>query len=173
MKRCFFLLLAISCVQAETVAHLEWKAPAGWTSKGEAPMRAATYPVAAAPGDSEGGECVVYFFGKGQGGSVEMNMARWQSQFTGPDGKQSAAKIGKRTVHMIPVTTLDVSGAYSGMGGPLAEKQTSKVRYRMLAAILENPDGNIFLKFTAPEKTVTANQQKFEVLLSSFSHTTK
>jgi len=173
MKSCLFALLAVSGLYAETVAHLEWKAPAGWTSKGGSDMRAATYPVAPAPGDSEGGECVVYYFGKGQGGTVDMNMARWSSQFTGTNGVQAPAKILKRTVHMIPVTTIDVSGAYSGMGGPLAKEQTTKSRYRLLGAILENPDGNVFLKFTAPEKTVAANQQRFEALLNSFSRSTR
>jgi hypothetical protein len=173
MKPCLFALLAVTCVTAETVANLEWKAPAGWVSKGQTDMRAATYPVQAAPADSEGGECVVYFFGKGQGGTVEANITRWSGQFLGTDGKPEVAKVLKRTVHMIPVTTIDVSGAYTGMGGPLGKAQTTKNRYRLLGAILENPDGNVFIKFTAPEKTVAANQQKFEALLNSFSRSTR
>jgi hypothetical protein len=38
----------------------------------------------------------------------------------------------------------------------------------MLAAIVENPGGNLFVKFTGPSKTVAANEQKFEQLLASF-----
>ncbi len=166
-------LMCAALMNAESVANLQWKAPAGWSSKGEAPMRAATYPVAAAAGDKEGGECVVYFFGQGQGGTVEMNMARWQSQFTAPGGKPAMAKIAKKMVHGIPVTTIDVTGSYSGMGGPMAKAEPTKVTYRMLGAIFEDAGGNVFLKFTAPEKTVTANQAKFEALVNSFSRSGK
>jgi hypothetical protein len=155
-------------LMAETVGGLRWTPPAGWKSEGTAPMRAATYKVAAAAGDQDGAECVVYYFGAGQGGSVEANMERWKGQFTDPDGKPAQAKIGKRTVHGLPVTTIDVAGAYSGMGGPMATAKTVKPGYRLLGAIVENPGGNVFLKFAGPAKTIAANQQKFEELLGSF-----
>ena len=44
------------------------------------PMRKATYGIPAAPG-AEAGECGVFFFGKGQGGSVDDNLSRWAGQF--------------------------------------------------------------------------------------------
>ncbi|HXJ41594.1 MAG TPA: hypothetical protein VNH18_20115, partial [Bryobacteraceae bacterium] len=53
-------------VFAESSAGLKWTAPGAWASKGAAPMRAATYTA----GDAE---CVVYFFGPGQGGTVDAN----------------------------------------------------------------------------------------------------
>lgn len=154
---------------AESIAGLKWTAPAGWKNLGSQPMRAATYSVPAAPGDKANSECVVYFFGQGQGGPVQANMDRWKSQFTTPDGKPAPARIAKRAVNGLPVTTIDVSGNYSGMGGPLAATQAVQPGYRLLGAILENPGGNIFIKFTGPIKTVTANQPKFEQLLTSFS----
>ena len=40
--------------------------------------------------------------------------------------------------------------------------------YRMLAAIVEGPGGNIFVKFAGPAKTVSANAAKFDALLHSF-----
>jgi len=154
---------------AESVAGLKWTAPVGWKNLGSQIMRAATYNVPAAPGDRENAECVVYFFGKGQGGPIEANMERWKSQFQTPDGKPAPAKIATRTVNGLAVTTIDVSGNYSGMGGPLAQSQTKQAGYRLLGAILVNPGGNIFLKFTGPAKTIAANQQKFEQLLGSFA----
>lgn len=126
-------------------------------------MRAATYSVPSAPGDKDPSECVVYFFGQGQGGPIQANMDRWKGQFQTPDNKPAAAKIATRTVNTLPVTTIDVSGNYTGMGGPMQKD------YRLLGAILVNPAGNIFLKFTGPSKTVTANQQKFDQLLASFA----
>ena len=154
MRFGIFLILAAAVLLAESTAGLKWTAPAGWTSKGSAPMRAATYTV-------QDAECVVYFFGQGQGGSVDANIQRWSGQFT-ENGAPAQAKVAKRTVHALPVTTIDVTGAYSGMEGG------SQTGVRMLAAIIENPAGNIFLKFTGPAKTIAANQQKFEQMLASF-----
>jgi len=130
-------------------------------------MRAATYIVPSAQGDRESPECVVYFFGTGQGGSVQANLDRWKGQFT-QGGKPAPAQIQKRTVHGLPVTTVDASGNYSGMGGPLADKPSVESGYRLLGAIFEGPEGNVFIKFAGPAKTVNANQAKFEQLVNSF-----
>ncbi len=150
MRSGLLLLCAIAALLAESTAGVKWTAPAGWVSKGTAPMRAATYTV----GDAE---CVVYFFGQGQGGSVEANLARWNGQFT-RNGAPAVAKTAKRTVH----------GFYAGMAGPMTSPQAPQADYRMLAAIVENPNGNLFVKFTGPVKTVTANEPKFEQLVASF-----
>jgi len=150
------ILTALLLLLAESAAGLHWTAPAPWKSEGARPMRAATYTVTDA-------ECAVYFFGQGQGGSVQANIDRWKSQF-----KPSDAKVTKVIIHGLPVTKIDISGEYSGMGGPMAQAP-SKSGYRLLGAIVEGPAGNIFIKFTGPLKTIAANQQKFEVLLSSFA----
>ena len=130
-------------------------------------MRAATYIIAPTGGDKASAECGVYFFGAGQGGSVEANVERWKGQFKGPDGKPAAAKLAKRTVHGLAVTTIDVSGEYSGMGGPMAAGR-AVADYRLMGSIVEGPGGNLFVKFTGPAKTIAANQQKFEQLVASF-----
>ena len=131
-------------------------------------MRAATYTVPAVPADTESAECVVYFFGAGSGGSVEANMERWKGQILKADGKPADAQIVKRTIHALPVTMIDSTGTYTGMGGPLAPDATVKPQYRMIGAVIENPGGNLFLKFTGPVKTVTQNKAKFDQLLQSF-----
>lgn len=41
-------------------------------------MRAATYRIAPAPGDMVSAECGVYFFGVGQGASVDADIERWK-----------------------------------------------------------------------------------------------
>jgi hypothetical protein len=153
---------------AESAAGLRWTAPAGWKNEGALPMRAATYTVAPAAGDKAGGECVVSYFGAGQGGTVEANVDRWKGQFRGPDGKPPTAQVAKRTIRGLRVTTIDASGEYSGMGGPMAAGQRTAPGYRLLGAIIEGPGGNVFVKFTGPAKTVAVNQPKFEQLLASF-----
>jgi hypothetical protein len=149
----FFLVAAV--LMAETVAGLRWTAPAGWKAGDPKPMRAATYTV-------DDAECVVYFFGQGQGGGVQANVDRWKSQFS----QLVTAKVASRTIHGLAVTTLDLAGSYAGMGG-MGTAPAAKPGYRMLGAIVENPGGNIFIKFAGPAKTITANQAKFDQLLGS------
>ena len=161
-------LLFTIAVLADSAAGLRWTAPAGWKNEGARPMRAATYVVTAAPGDQADAECVVYFFGEGQGGPVEANIERWKGQFRTRDGKPTAAQIAKRTSHGLTVTTIDTSGEYSGTGGPVAAEHPPTSGYRLLGAIVEGPHGNLFVKFTGPEKTIAANQSKFEQLVGSF-----
>ncbi len=84
------------------------------------------------------------------------------------NGQPASAKTGKKTINGLTANTLDVTGAYAGMGGPNMAPLAPKADYRMLAAIIEGPGGNIFLKFTGPVKTVTANQSKYDQLLNSF-----
>lgn len=152
---------------AATVAGLQWTAPAEWKDAGSAPMRAATYKVPLAAGDLGASECVIYFFGQGQGGPVDANMERWNGQFLASSGKTAPAQIRKRVIHGLPVTTIDVAGAYTGMGGP-AGQSAAVPGYRLLGAIIENPAGNVFVKFTGPVRTVNANAAAFERLLASF-----
>src|SRR5262245_9379964 len=117
MRTALILLLvswASHALIAESAAGLQWTAPPGWKTEAPRPMRAATYTVAAATGDPAAAECGVYFFGAGQGGGVQANIDRWKSQFTGPDGKPSPAKLAARTINGLNVTTIDTSGTYSG-----------------------------------------------------------
>lgn len=163
------LFLGSAALVAESAGGLRWTMPAGWTAQPERPMRAATYVVPAAPGDTAPGECAVFFFGRGQGGSVADNIDRWRSQMVGADGKPAPAKIDNRTSRGLAVTMVDASGGYTGMGGPMAASSRAVPGYRLLGAVVEGPGGNtIFVKFTGPAKTVAANQQKFDQLLASF-----
>jgi hypothetical protein len=153
---------------ADAAAGLRWTAPAGWKAEGPRPMRAATYTMAPAPGDPAGAECVINYFGPGQGGSIAANIERWKSQMQGPDGKPAPATVATRTVRGVPMTTIDASGAYSGMGGPMMASPKVAPGYRLLGAIVEGPGGNVFVKLTGPARTIAANQQKFDQLLASF-----
>src|SRR6202521_1000523 len=168
MRSCFLFLICSAVLFAESVACLKWTPPPGWKSSGATSMRAATYPVAPVQGDREGAECAVYFFGLGQGGSIEANIDRWEGQFKTTGGKPAPAKVTKITIHGLPVTTIDVSGEYSGMAGPAATSPVRVPGYRLLGAIVESPGGNVFIKFTGSAKTMAANQPKFQKLLDSF-----
>lgn len=159
------LLLSAVALLADSGAGVHWTVPANWKSEAQRPMRLGTYTVA------PGAECGVYYFGQGQGGSVEANVDRWVGQFLQADGKPSkaAARIAKRTVHGLPVTTVDVSGAYTGMGGPTAQPGPAVAGYRLLGAIVEGPQGSIFFKFVGPGKTIAQNLAAFDKMIASLA----
>jgi len=159
-------LASIGVICAETAAGVHWTAPASWKAQPARPMRAATYVVPAVQGDKEDGECVLYYFGQGKGGSVDDNIKRWTGQFEPP---QPETQPRKRTISGLNVTTIDLSGTYTGAGGPTATAKTIKPGYRLLGAIVEAPEGLIFIKFTAPAKTAAASQLNFENLLKSLA----
>jgi len=162
----FLLSLAfVGIARAEQAGGLTWTAPAEWKSQGERPMRAATYSIPAAKGDSETAELAVFFFGKSEGGGVDANVKRWIEQFQKADGTSAAkdAKVKQEKIAALPATTLDVKGTY--MGGSMMGPTTPKPGYRLLGAIVEGPGGNVFFKLTGPEKTVTAAEKPFRKLL--------
>jgi hypothetical protein len=161
------VLFLVASLFAESVAGLKWTTPKGWKTERARPMRAATYSIPPTAGDTASAECVVYFFGPGQGGSVDANLERWKGQVLGPDRKPGDAKITKRTIHGLAVTTIDTSGDYTGMGGPMVSSKSVQSNYRLLGAIVEGPGGNVFIKFTGPARTIAASQAEFEQLLNS------
>ena len=168
MQTLAVVLLLLASLFADSVAGLKWTAPPGWKTEAPRPMRAATYTVAAKDANGASAECVVYFFGSGEGGGVDVNLERWKGQIIGSDGKPAEAKIAKRTIHGLPVTTIDSTGDYTGMGGPMAQSTTTPHTSRLHGAIVEGPEGNVFIKFTGPAETIAARHPEFEQLLNSF-----
>ena len=143
-------LCASSAVFAESAAGIRWTAPAGWKVEGPRPMRAATYTIAVVASEQGPAECVVNYFGPGQGGTVDANVERWQAQVLGADGKAAPAKVTMRTVRGVKITVVDSSGAYTGIGGPMARGSKPVTGYRLLGAIAEGRGGNVFFKLPGP-----------------------
>lgn len=131
-------------------------------------MRVATYAIPAAAGQ-EAGECGVFFFGQGQGGSVDENLSRWVGQFESP----STPKKAERTVNGLKVHTIDVSGTYLAPGGPMMQSQGKKTGWRLLGAIVEAPEGMVFFKCTGPAATIAKSEKDFEALLKSVTKAAK
>lgn len=127
-------------------------------------MRAATYDVPAAAGDSEGGECAVFFFGAGQGGGVQANIDRWIGQFQ--EKPATPPQPRKQVMGGFNVTLIEHGGTYLA-GGPMSQSKTPKSGYQLFGAIVEAPEGNVFFKLTGPAKTVKASRAAFEKMLAS------
>ena len=150
--------------------ELRLKAPDGWVSeRPSSSMRVSQYQLPAAEGDTEGASLVVYYFGAGQGDSVDANLERWVGQMQGSDGRpaKEKAKTETMTVNGMKVTLLDVSGTYAGgdMGG--GGTAQSRPNFRMRAGVIESPKGAYFIKLVGPEKTVSRWDQAFQEFVRS------
>jgi hypothetical protein len=146
---------------------MSWSAPKGWIEEQpSSAMRKAQYRV---PGPGGDGECVVFYFGPGQGGAPMENAQRWASQFRKADGNPATdqARTSTVTVGELEVLMVEVAGTYAGgmsMGMPAAEE---KPGYMLLGAIAEGPDANWFFKLTGPEETVKSQRAAFEQMAKS------
>ncbi len=111
------------------------------------------------PAGGDVAEVTFFHFGKGQGGGVQANVDRWFGQFQGGETSQNVEAIGSTRV-----TFVSASGTFaSGMpGGPL----TPKDGYGLRGAILEDPEGDVFVKMTGPAPVVQGAEAAFRQMVS-------
>lgn len=145
---------------------IKWTPPPRWEAKPGGGMRAATYLIPAAKGDTEGAECAIFL---NIGGGVDANINRWIGQFEQPDGSSSEAKSKqkKEAVNGLPVTMVDLTGTFAGGGMAMGQPSGKKPDYRLLGAIVEGPTGEVFFKLTGPAKTIAAAQGEFQAMVKS------
>lgn len=145
---------------------LTWTPPSGWIK--EAPsssVRRAQYRIQGPGGPAE---CVVFYFGPGQGGDAASNVARWAGQFRRPDGGPVGDALRRRELKVgdVPVVMVEVTGTYvGGMGGGPAGPE--RPDYMLLGAIAEGPDARWFFRATGPRKTLEAQRAAFDRMIRS------
>jgi hypothetical protein len=147
------------------VAGIQWSHPGRWTKLPPRQMRAVTYSIPTASGDAEPGECAVFYFGSQQGGDIQSNIDRWVSQFENPSAPQQSTK----KIREINATLVSVTGNYLAPSGPMMESSGKKENYKLLGAIIEAPQGNVFFKFTATAKTAEAAESEFHAMIESIT----
>jgi hypothetical protein len=129
-------------------------------------MRKAQYRVTGDAGDAE---CIVFYFGPGQGGSALSNAQRWAQQFTLADGRpgKEGMQIENRTVGDIEVLVVSVSGTHQGGFRMQSTPEPPKAKQMLLGAVAKGPDANWFFKLTGPRATVEAQRSAFDALIAS------
>jgi len=127
-------------------------------------MRAATYkfPVANAA-EGAAAEVAVFYFGAGQGGDIDTNVARWASQFgkSLDDVKRTNREVNGIQQHLVEIDQGDYKNDMMAGGG-----KTMK-GWAMQGAIVEAPSGSYFFKMTGPKADVDAQKGAFQGLLDS------
>lgn len=148
--------------------HITWIDPPAFKRVPPSnPMRKASYVVPRAPGDAEDGELTVFYFGPGQGGSIDANVTRWVGQFG--DVKPSDVKRADRDANGLRQHTVELeSGTFSGGMGPgMGGSAKPRPNFGLVGGIVESPSGAYFFKMTGPSKTVKQAKPDFYKLLDS------
>jgi hypothetical protein len=151
-------------IEGQPVALLEYVAtsPADWQGRQPASqMRLAEFVTPAAAGADAGAEVVVYFFGAGQGGSVEANIERWKSQFADSEGNHPEPVTARDSASHFPATFVQLRGSYTrsiGMGDTAVVAKPDQV---LMAAVVETPRGNLHVQMHGPAASVLAQEAAF------------
>ncbi len=146
---------------------LTWDTPEAWIAEAPAnSMRRAQYKV---PGPGGDGECVVFYFGPGQGGDAMGNAVRWANQFTQPDGSPSVdrLKTEQSDIGGVALLKVEVGGTYQSGGPMMGGSSQSLPDHMLLGAVAQGADANWFFKLTGPRDTVEANRSAFDAMLGS------
>ena len=114
----------------------------------------------------EKAEAVVFYFGKGQGGSVEANIDRWASQFAGKNGSKVAPRVSTEKIGGLKATKVELSGNYArGVGvGPQGEALPGRA---LSVWVVETPEGNVTFQLHGPETAVKRESKAFDAFARS------
>ena len=107
-----------------------------------------------------------YHFGVGGGGGSDANIARWKGQFQ-PAVEGGEVKFERKeiTFGKRKATLVFIKGTF--LAGSMVGPKTPAPGSAMIGAILESEGGNVFVKFTGPEKDIDSNKDAFLKLLGS------
>jgi hypothetical protein len=156
-------LFALVVLLAAAPSRLAYDAPKDWKAvETSSAMRLAQWSFDA------GCEIVIFYFGEGQGGSIEANLDRWYGQFAQPDGSSTRerAEVTKSRAGELAITRVDVEGTYVAPLRPGAAERHDEPGYRMLAAVVEGPSGPWFIRFLGPAQEVSAGETSFDAFLA-------
>ncbi len=128
-------------------------------------MRKASYEVPHVATDTEDGDLAVFYFGPGQGGSIDANVDRWVKQFTGV--APGDVKRADREANGLHQHTVEITNGTFDAGSMSMAAATPKKDYALQGAIVEAPSGAYFFKMTGPAKTIAAARTAFLQLLDS------
>ncbi len=166
------LVLFVAADEPTQTIHagaLTFQAPKTWQSeRPKSSMRKAQMKVEPVKGDDEPAELAVTSFAGGAG-PLDLNVKRWEGQFSDSDGKPAKAKVETKKGKNVEVTRVEVAGKYAGMAMPGQPKQESKTNYRLLGAIVNTPEAAYYFKLTGPDKTVSSTSKQFDAMIESMT----
>ena len=155
------------------IAGVAFLPPEDWSDLGATAMRKASFNFGPVEGDADPAEVTAFYFGQEQGGDIESNIARWIGQMDPPEGKeiQDVVRRSKVTTQTgLDIHFVEINGTHNRSmgGGPMTGGRTKAYPgWRMVAAIIEGPQGNIFFKLVGPETTAGQMEEGFRGMLTT------
>jgi hypothetical protein len=165
----FLALTASPCLaDGQSVSFLDMtsEVPADWiASEPSSGMRLLQFTVPAAD-EAGAAELVVYYFGPGQGGSLDANVSRWASQFSSGDGP--VEPVITPLTGNLPATLVELTGSYArGVGvGPVGDALPNRT---LLAGVVETPRGNLYPQLYGPSDVVAKHKTDFVSFITGIS----
>ncbi len=139
-----------------------FRLPGDWIS--EPPSSGMRLAQARIPGAAGEGQLTVFYFGAGGGGGLESNLSRWLGQVRLDAGTRPLRESFDSGAFTI--TWIDAQGTIkpSTMGMGPGEPQPGS---RLLAAVVEGPQGPWYFKALGPAGTLEAQREAFLGMLRS------
>ncbi len=139
--------------------------PKKWTeTKSKSKLRLAQFSVSDPKKEAADAELVIFYFGRSGGGSTDANIDRWISQFDGAT-RETTKITNFETAGKLKATLVDLTGTFVAENRPGSGERQNEEGTRMIAAILETPIGNHYLKLVGPAHTVTRWKEAFILLV--------
>jgi hypothetical protein len=150
------------------VGNLNFTIPSKWQIEMvESPARGGQWRVPPLHPGGEGGEVVAFYFGTGIGGSAEENIEAWIGTMFNPEGHPAAAERKHHETNGFKISQVVIFGTYNQIVTLPGVPPVLKSNYGLLGAVIENPQGNIYWRFTGPETLITANLPLFNKVIDS------
>ncbi len=143
------------------VTGLRWSVPEGWQAVAPSnPMRKAQLQV-----PHELGDCVVAF--STAGGTVQANLTRWGRQMIDGTGDPIRPRAQVRDIAGLKVHVVEMHGTY--LDGPPMGATTERPYSTLRGAIVEAPDGLVFVKMWGPEDAMDRAEGAWSTMISGMT----
>ena len=150
------------------VGDLKFTIPAKWKIQMvESPARGGQWLVPPIKAGGEGGEVVAFYFAPGVGGSSKENIEAWIDTMFNAEGHPAAAEIKHHETGGLKISQVVIFGTYNQVISLPGVPPVPKSSYGLLGAVIENPQGNIYWRFTGPEALITATLPLFNKVIDS------
>jgi hypothetical protein len=150
------------------VGALKFTIPSKWKIEPvESPSRGGQWRVPPLHGEGEGGEVVAFYFGPGVGGTPKENIEAWIGTMFNAEGNPAAAEIKHHVMGGFKISQVVIFGTYNQVISLPGVPPAHKSNYGLLGAVIENPQGNIYWRFTGPEALITATLPLFNKVVDS------
>jgi hypothetical protein len=150
------------------VGDLTFTLPAKWQIEPvDSPARGGQWRVPPLHGTGESGELVAFYFGPNIGGTAKENIEAWIGTMSGLEGHPAAAEQKTRQTGPFKISQVVIFGTYNRFVSLPGVPPQPMPNYGLIGAVVENPQGNIYWRFTGPEPLITANLPLFTKIIDS------